>query len=76
MARLSAGEGFAHSSGDGEGDRDGDDEPGKRGIRKILHVVRRQRRHAEDRHYRDARITQIYEGTSEIQRQVIARALG
>ena len=29
-----------------------------------------------ERHYRDARITQIYEGTSEVQRMVIARALG
>ena len=28
-----------------------------------------------ERHYRDARITQLYEGTSEIQRMLIARSL-
>ena len=28
-----------------------------------------------ERHYRDAKITEIYEGTSEIQRMVVARNL-
>jgi alkylation response protein AidB-like acyl-CoA dehydrogenase len=28
-----------------------------------------------ERHYRDVRVSQIYEGTSDIQRMVIARAL-
>ena len=28
-----------------------------------------------ERHFRDAKITEIYEGTSEIQRMVIARAI-
>ena len=31
--------------------------------------------YAVERHYRDARITQIYEGTSQIQKIVIARQL-
>jgi len=28
-----------------------------------------------ERHYRDARVFQIYEGTSEVQRMIIARAI-
>jgi len=28
-----------------------------------------------ERYYRDAKVTEIYEGTSEIQRMVIARSL-
>jgi len=28
-----------------------------------------------ERHYRDAKITEIYEGTSEVQRIVIARSV-
>jgi acyl-CoA dehydrogenase len=31
--------------------------------------------YAVERHYRDARVTQIYEGTSEIQRMLVARSL-
>jgi alkylation response protein AidB-like acyl-CoA dehydrogenase len=31
--------------------------------------------YAVERYYRDARVTEIYEGTSEMQRLVIARAL-
>ena len=31
--------------------------------------------HAVERHWRDARLTKIFEGTSEIQRVIIARCL-
>jgi alkylation response protein AidB-like acyl-CoA dehydrogenase len=31
--------------------------------------------HPVERHYRDARVTEIYEGTSEIQRLVLSRAI-
>jgi alkylation response protein AidB-like acyl-CoA dehydrogenase len=31
--------------------------------------------HPVERHYRDARVTEIYEGTSEIQRLVISRSI-
>jgi alkylation response protein AidB-like acyl-CoA dehydrogenase len=31
--------------------------------------------HPVERHYRDARVTEIYEGTSEIQRIVISRGI-
>jgi butyryl-CoA dehydrogenase len=33
------------------------------------------REYAVERHYRDAKITELYEGTSEIQRMVVARNL-
>ena len=33
------------------------------------------REYGVERNYRDAKVTEIYEGTSEIQRLVIARAL-
>jgi alkylation response protein AidB-like acyl-CoA dehydrogenase len=33
------------------------------------------REFAAERHLRDVRVTQIYEGTSEVQRMVIARTL-
>ena len=33
------------------------------------------REYAVERFYRDVRVTTIYEGTSEVQRMVIARAL-
>jgi alkylation response protein AidB-like acyl-CoA dehydrogenase len=31
--------------------------------------------HPVERYYRDARVTEIYEGTSEIQRLVLSRAI-
>ncbi|MCP4707787.1 MAG: acyl-CoA dehydrogenase, partial [Planctomycetes bacterium] len=33
------------------------------------------REYAVERYFRDARITEIYEGTSEVQRIVISRAI-
>jgi acyl-CoA dehydrogenase len=33
------------------------------------------REYPVERHFRDAKVTQIYEGTSQIQRLVIARSL-
>nr|WP_309241583.1 acyl-CoA dehydrogenase family protein [Mycobacterium sp. AZCC_0083] len=55
------------------------DRPVRRGRRRARALPRRSAQGADDfpveRFMRDAKITQIYEGTNQIQRVVMARAL-
>ena len=44
-------------------------------LARLLEPCRPERELPAERYYRDAKITEIYEGTSEIQRIVIARDL-